>query len=147
MDRPNLKRSILAVLAGLVFTVVSHSAVDALLHAVGYFPPAGSEPMTDAMALVATLYRTALTVAAAFLTAWLAPRRPVKHALVLGAIGAVLGTAGAIATVPMNVGPAWYPVALAVLALPECWLGGWLYARRNVTAGGTAAVAATGPTR
>ena len=26
-------------------------------------------------------------------------------------------------TIPMNLGPAWYPIALAVLALPSVWLG------------------------
>jgi hypothetical protein len=23
----------------------------------------------------------------------------------------------------LNLGPRWYPVALAVLAIPQCWLG------------------------
>jgi hypothetical protein len=38
--------------------------------------------------------------------------------------------AGAFATVPMNLGPAWYPIALAVTALPLAWLGGALYLAR-----------------
>lgn len=131
MDQPNLKRSVLAVLAGLLFTVVTHSVVDALLNAVEYFPSKEGETMTDSMAVVATAYRTVLSVAAAYLTARLAPRRPVRHAVILGVIAAVLSTGGVVAAVAMNLEPLWYPIALVVLAIPECWLGGWLYARRH----------------
>lgn len=46
-------------------------------------------------------------------------------------MGLVLSTAGAIATIPMDLGPAWYPIALVVTALPCAWLGGVLYARSN----------------
>ena len=38
--------------------------------------------------------------------------------------GMVVGTAGAIASIPMHLGPSWYPIALAVTGLPLCWLGG-----------------------
>jgi len=37
-------------------------------------------------------------------------------------------------------GPAWYPISLAVLAIPECWVGGKLYQlsqRRPAPDGGT----------
>jgi hypothetical protein len=47
---------------------------------------------------------------------------------VLGFIGVVLATAGAVATcnaVP-PLGPKWYPVALIVTALPCAWVGGKL---------------------
>ena len=48
-------------------------------------------------------------------------------AMALGVVGTVLGTAGAVATIPMHLGPAWYPIAIAVTALPCAWLGGILY--------------------
>ena len=41
-------------------------------------------------------------------------------------ITASLIVAGAIATIPMNLGPSWYPIALMVTALPCAWLGGVL---------------------
>ena len=37
--------------------------------------------------------------------------------------------AGTLAASVRNLGPAWYPVALTVLALPTAWLGGALYVR------------------
>jgi hypothetical protein len=54
-----------------------------------------------------------------------------KHALILGVIGTVLGAAGAAATWNKGMGPHWYPVALAVLAIPQCWAGGKLYEMRR----------------
>lgn len=43
---------------------------------------------------------------------------------ILGIIGTVAGTLGAIVTIPMGISPVWYPIALAVLAPPCVWLGG-----------------------
>ncbi len=65
-------------------------------------------------------------VLGSYIAARLAPRNPMRHALILGAIGFVLSLAGAIATIPMDLGPAWYPIALVVTALPCTWLGGAL---------------------
>ena len=53
---------------------------------------------------------------------------------ILTGIGFVLATVGAIATIPMNLGPAWYPIALALTAWPCGWLGGSLYLRRQAAA-------------
>ena len=52
------------------------------------------EPLTDALALLATSYRIVISVAGAWLTARLAPARPMKHALILGGVGTVLGLVG-----------------------------------------------------
>jgi hypothetical protein len=53
-----------------------------------------------------------------------------RHALILGGIGIVLGLVGAVATWNMGLGPRWYALSLVVVALPQCWFGGWLYARQ-----------------
>jgi hypothetical protein len=50
-----------------------------------------------------------------------------RYVMILGIIGLVLGTLGAIVTIPMKMAPAWYPIALAVTALPCTWLGGVLH--------------------
>jgi len=120
-------RSIGAVLAGIVVGVVLTLATDAALHATGVFPPWG-QPVPDPPLVLATVYRTVFGVIAAYVTARLAPNRPMRHALIGGFVGLVVGTIGAVAT--WNKGPAfgnhWYPVALIVLALPTAWLGGKL---------------------
>jgi hypothetical protein len=47
-----------------------------------------------------------------------------------GMIGFVLSAAGAIATIPMKLGPAWYPILLALSALSTAWFGGVLHRRK-----------------
>jgi hypothetical protein len=120
-------RSIGAVAAGLVAIFVSSTATDLVMHATGVFPPLGAPPMSSALFLLAFAYRFVFDVAGCYFTARLAPRRPMRHALVLGSIGVVLSVAGAIAM--WNAGPAWYSLGLGASALPCAWLGGRLHGR------------------
>lgn len=121
-----MKRSIVALVAGLLFILVVTTLVDIALHAAGVFPPM-KQPISDSLALLATSYRVVISVGGAWLTARLAPDKPMKHALILGGIGVVLGLVGVIATWNMGLGPRWYPILLVVLALPQCWAGARLY--------------------
>ena len=130
--RMNLK-SFWAVLAGVLFIVIVTTVVDVVLHVARVFPPM-DQPITDPLALLATAYRAVISVAGAWLTARLAPNKPMKHALLLGVVGTILGLVGVALTWNAGLGPRWYPVALAVLAIPQCWLGGKLYVRRSVNA-------------
>ena len=116
-------KSVGAVVAGVVTIILVTTAVDAALHAAGVFPPM-DQPLTDSLAVVASSYRLIISIAGAYLTALLAPNRPLYHAVLLGCVGIVLGTIGAIATWDRGMGPHWYPVSLVILALPQCWLGG-----------------------
>lgn len=115
-----------AILAGMILIVVSHTGTDFLLELLGVFTPPSEGFRTTWMVVTATVYRSIYTVAGAYLTAALAPNRPMLYATILGIIGVVLGTVGAIKTIPMGIAPVWYPIALVVLALPCTWLGGRL---------------------
>ena len=128
----NTKRSIAAVFAGLITIIVATTAVDILLHVTGVYPPM-NQPLDDQGALLASSYRLIISIAGAYLTARLAPARPLRHAVILGYVGIVLGLVGAIATWNAGLGPRWYPISLVVLALPQCWLGGKLYETREVS--------------
>jgi len=124
-------RSIAAVLAGLVAIVVTHTGSDAVLHATGVFPPAG-QTMSDGLFALATSYRVFFSVLGAALTAYLAPARPLGHALVLGCVGVLGSLAGLLATLGRpEMGPVWYPLALALTSLPCCWLGATLVRQRK----------------
>ena len=120
------KKSVWAVVAGVLFIVVVSTLVDIVLHALRVFPPM-NQPINDSLALLATSYRVVISIAGAWLTARLAPDQPMKHALILGVVGTFLGLAGVVATWNAGLGPRWYPVLLAVLAIPQCWVGGKLY--------------------
>jgi hypothetical protein len=123
------RKSIWAVAAGVLVTLVVTTVVDILLHVIGVFPGM-NQPLDDALALLATSYRIVIGIGAAWLTARLAPQKPMKHAMILGSVGVVLAIAGVVATWNLELGPRWYPISLAVLALPQSWVGGWIYARR-----------------
>ena len=120
------RTSILAILAGVAFIIVVTTLVDVALHVLGVYPPM-NQPINDALALLATAYRVVISVAGAWLTARLAPNNPITHAMILGVVGTILGIVGVVATWNMGLGPRWYAIALAVLAIPQCWLGGKLY--------------------
>jgi hypothetical protein len=126
-----LGRSAAAVFLGFITVVVLSLGTDQVLHVLQVYPPWG-QPMYDPGSnLLALSYRIVYTVLGGYITARLAPHSPMRHVLVLGVIGFVLGLAGAIATIPMNLGPAWYPVALVLTALPCAWLGGALLRSRQ----------------
>jgi len=119
-------KSIGAVGAGVLAIIIVTTAVDIVLHVVGVYPPMG-RPMGHGLALLASAYRLVISIGGAYLTARFAPNRPMRHALILGCVGVVLGTVGLIATWNAGLGPRWYPISLVVLAIPQCWVGGWLY--------------------
>jgi len=127
-NRPrHIGRSIGALLAGFVAVVILSLGADIVLHASGVFPPLG-QPTGNALLLLATIYRTIFGIAGCYLTARLAPDRPMQHALAGGVIGLVLSTVGAAVTWNMGpaFGPHWYPLALIATALPCAWVGGKL---------------------
>jgi hypothetical protein len=71
------------------------------------------------------------TVAGGFVTARLAPDRPMRHAWILAGIGLAAGLAGVafyFIVGGAQLGPAWYPVSIAVEAIPCVWFGGRLAA-------------------
>ena len=124
-------RSTAAVLAGFLLVVILSLATDQLLHVLQVYPPWG-EPMWDPrLNLLALAYRTIYTIASGYVTASLAPHRPMRHVIVVGVIGTIAGTAGLVATWNLGFGPRWYPLALAISGFPCVWLGGALFARRH----------------
>lgn len=56
-----------------------------------------------------------------------------RHVLILSGIGFMLSTAGVIAILPLDLGPAWHLITPALATLPCAWLGGVLHARRTET--------------
>lgn len=126
ISHPRL-RSIAAVVAGFATVVALSMGTDAVLHSTGIYPPL-DQPQGTWTLVVALIYRTVFTIGGGYVTAALAPRNGLKHAVVLGAIGTVAGALGAISM--WSYGDHWYPIALTLLALPSTWLGGFIRTRR-----------------
>jgi hypothetical protein len=125
----NILKGIGAVLAGIVFIVITHSVTDLVLEKLEIFTPPEQGFHTTWMVMSATIYRGLYSIAGGYVTAALAPQPPMRYVIILGIFGTVAGAIAAIVTIPMGLGPAWYPIALAVLALPCVWLGGKLRTR------------------
>jgi hypothetical protein len=123
--RWSVLRSAGAVLAGLLTIFILSLGTDQLFHALGVYPPWGQPMRETGLLILAFSYRLIYDVFGCYLTARLAPKAPMLHALILGGIGTVLATLGAIGM--WNFGPNWYPVLLAASALPSAWLGGVLH--------------------
>lgn len=122
-SRPWL-RTVGAIFAGFVVVVILSIGTDAILHALKIYPRLG-ERMSNQLFGFATAYRTLYAILGSYITARLAPDRPMWHAMVGGVIGLILSIVGAVATWNhAEMGPHWYPLALVVTALPTAWLGG-----------------------
>ena len=127
-------KSIWAIVAGALFIIGVTTMVDVILHITNVYPP-WDQPIDNKLAALATGYRIIISVAGAWLTARLAPEKPLKHALTLGHVGVVLGLLGLAATWTKGLGPHWYPIALVLLAIPQCWVGGKIFEAQRARAG------------
>ena len=116
-------KSVLAIVAGLVFTIVVTTLADILMYQTGVFVQNG---MTTGDWLIATAYRLVIAIIGCWLAARLAPRNPMKHALILGGIGTLLALVGVWITSQKGpeFGPIWYALLLVVTALPCAYVGG-----------------------
>jgi hypothetical protein len=120
---------VVAVVAGLATVVILSTITDEVMHTTGIIPRGAMwNPWHNALALA---YRCVIGVAGGYVTALIAPRAKMTCVFVLALIGAAAAIAGVVVTAGMNLGPRWYPIALAVTAFPTVWLGGWLYLRRR----------------
>jgi len=124
-----IARSIFAVVAGFAAVVVLSTGTDFALEKT-VFPTLATPNAGDPLFLLALTYRSAYSAAGGYLTARLAPGTPVRHVFILAAIGLAAGIAGVIATSGMNLGPRWYPIAVAVTG-PLFIVVGGLFHRRN----------------
>lgn len=128
MNRPSrfarILRSFGAVFAAIVFIVFTSIFMDLLMYGFGVFP--ANKGMNDWQAAIALSYRLVIGVLGSYLAATLARDGRMLHALIPGIIGTVVCVVGAAFTLGQEevLGPAWYPIALAVTALPCAWLGG-----------------------
>jgi hypothetical protein len=127
----NVLKGIGAILAGMIFIVFSHAGTDFVLESLGIFTQPNEGFHTTWMVMTATIYRSIYTVVGGYITAALAPEPKVRYVVILGIIGVVASTLGAIATISMKISPIWYPIALVVLALPCVWLGGKLRTKQS----------------
>lgn len=116
--------SVGAVVVGFIATFALSVLGDVLMHGFGVFPPP-PEAMSEALFAWALTYRVGFTVIGGYLTARLAPDRPMRHGAILAVIGTIAGSLGVVGWWfgPPGLGPAWYPVAIALTGAPAVLVG------------------------
>jgi hypothetical protein len=129
-DTPrNLWKSTGAILLGFVVVFALSLGTDQIFHSLGIYPPWGEVMQGTGLFVLALGYRLVYQILGGYLVARFAPRNPTRHVWVFAFIGLGLSILGAIANAVGSLGPNWYPIALAVSALPSAWVGGLLYVR------------------
>ena len=117
-------KSIWAILAAMFIGAGLAMLTDVLFSFVGII--SFSRVVSGWSLLLALAYRAVYTVLSGYLAARLAPNRPLGHAITLGVIGVVVTVLGSIAAWGKSAGYEWYPIALIIITLPCCYLGGKL---------------------
>jgi hypothetical protein len=124
-----------AIGSGFAVTAILSIATDAAMHGLKVFPQS-PETMSGSLFALASGYRALFTVCGGFVTARLAPSRPLRHAGILAGLGLLAGLAGVFAyyaIVSAALGPAWYALSIPAEAIPCVMLGGWLAVRRSIS--------------
>ncbi len=123
-------RSLAAVIAGFAATILLSVACDAIVRAgaPGAFGPDGRTPSLGIMALGVT-YTLVSSTWGGFLTGWIARRREVLHALVLGTLGAIATLLIIVAAPAAQRTPVMF--VSAMLVIPATVLGGWMMAAKR----------------
>jgi hypothetical protein len=119
-------RSIGAVSAGLLTMYLLCVLTDRLLVAIHLLPsPEMHRPHTLAFLAIVISYCALYTLVGGYVTARLAPIRPVAHAVVLGVLGMALSTLGTMNN--WQIGNGWNAIALVGEGIPLCWAGALLW--------------------
>jgi hypothetical protein len=118
-------RSLWAVLAGFIFIGVLANGSAAITRAISpwAFDPRGAT-MNTSILLVMLAYSSVYGVVGCYLTARLAPSRPMRHALILGLLGVIIACVNAAAM--WGRVPSWFAVVNVLAMIPLAWLGGRL---------------------
>jgi hypothetical protein len=125
-------RSAGAVAAGiLVLTVLAFGLEWAVLAGSGEKAGLTPHSMSTSVRIVVSILTLFSVAVGGYVTAWLAARRPVAHAITMGLIELAM-TAALLASTSIE-GPRWIAVGAMILLVPAAWFGG--YARTTGTRG------------
>lgn len=125
-----LRGTVWPIVAGFLVVVFLSTGTDVLLENTGVFPPLTDQGLfVTWMLALALAYRTVFTIAGGYVAAWLSPQNPMRNVWILALLGQIGGIMGVVAG--WNLSAHWYPIAIAVLAIPSVLFGGWLKTRGN----------------
>jgi hypothetical protein len=123
-----MMRSIWAVVAGFLFIMMLSIGTVTITRAMSpRLFDANGGTTNFAILCVWTICVGVFAVVGCYLAARLAPSHPMRHALILGALGLILHLVTLVAMPSVwNMTPNWYSIVNLVLVMPYAWLGGRL---------------------
>jgi hypothetical protein len=121
-------RSATAIIVGFVFIGALSVGADTLMHQLlpGAYDSANRLTGTSYL-LLTQAYVALFAITGCYLCARLAPYAPMRHALILGALGLAFNIFGSYSR--WEDVPVWYHVMALALTMPYAWVGGWLRER------------------
>ena len=123
-------RSVGAVLAGMVIWAVLWIGTNVVLAAGFPETIVAGEPITSLAMLLSLIGLSVVySIGAGFVTALVAARREVAHALALGVVQLGLGIYFEVTSWALL--PVWYHLTFLALLVPATVGGGWLHAMRS----------------
>lgn len=122
-------KSIGAVLTGFVLGAVLSIGADFLMDRMGIMSMENFKQTPFLIICTVIMYRFIFNLIGSYLTARLAPNKPMKHVIIIGVIGTVLGLLGSFAMWEKAI--PFYNVAIILISLPSAWLGGQLFLKKQ----------------
>ena len=128
-------RSILAIVVGFVLTAALNLGTNQLLSraAPDLVPPPGTPNNNTTALVLICAYVAVYGILGCYVTARLAPSRPMLHALVLGALALAMSIPVTIQV--WNDTPAWFNLFNLAAVMPYAWIGGRIRERQLEGAG------------
>lgn len=131
--RNSIWKSIGAILAGFILGATLSIGTDIALNVAGVMNTESFKVNSAGIILLVIIYRFIFNVMGCYLTAKLAPGKPMRHALIIGIIGTVFAILGSAAMWDKAV--AWYNISVILISIPSAWLGAKLFMVRNLGKG------------
>lgn len=127
--KKSIWKSIGAVMAGFLLGAVLSIGADIVFSSAGLMNMENFKDTSPGIIFVVIVYRFIFNVCGCYLTAKLAPNKPMKHALIIGVIGTIVAILGSAAMWDQAV--AWYNISVILISIPSAWLGAKLFMMRN----------------
>jgi phosphatidylglycerophosphate synthase len=122
--KSTLWRSIGAVLAGFFTGAILSTATDQILANMNLMNMVDFKANPWWLILLVVFYRFLFNITGCYVTARLAPDKPMRHAMVIGVGGTFLGILGSILMWDQSL--AWFNLAIILISIPSAWIGAML---------------------
>ena len=120
------------MIAGFLLAVVLAFGAEFALITLFHREPVNDSDREPTMLVILLFTTNAAAAVGGYLAGWVAIRRPLVHATVLGVV-ALLSSIPLVVTHWGNE-PAWYHISNLLLVLPATAVGGWMRARQVAVA-------------